>query len=572
MKTKVLYILLFGWFASGLRAQDTAFWFVAPHMSELVAGAHSLNRPAFLAISNGTYQEAHIELTLYNGGNTLTIPATIAPGGLYKHDFNLPPNTATNTDIKCIENPRDSAGLVTMRGLYVHSKDGVRVTAYYMLNHTESRDIFTLKGQKALGTQFYVPMQSDNASKSNGGPNANWQGYDQVDIVATEDDTEVTIVPKANIRIGTSGSSARGVTIHRTLKKGQTLKIMENTQDEDPSLAGTPISSNKPIAVTVTEDLVRGDTSGDQAVPVNSLGTHYIVPRGYLTPANWERFYLVATAATTVKVYYDPADASKYDLIPLNAAGNVERYTFPSNTDAVYLESSTPVYVYQRSGYGEEGAAVLPSVYAIGQNRLSYFQVGNSVITRKGFLVFRSETESYFKITYGSVNNAPLSVGAPYPVPNVSEWKVARFDLSPGADNQVVTIQNDRSPFSFGYIAGGGGTSYGYFSAFGTFAFPDTTWMCGTSVALLGGYSNASELQGTAYQWQISLDNVNWTDIGGATSSAYSPVASTQTLTWYRRGMTSDFCAMAYTYGVKVRLSSCTLPVNPHLMGRFRGD
>jgi hypothetical protein len=91
----------------------------------------------------------------------------------------------------------------------------------------------------------------------------------------------VTVEPKAAIRIGTSGSSAAGTPIARTLDKGETLKIMENTQDAYPSLAGTKITSTKPIAVTVTEDMVAGDNSGDQIVPVNSLGTRYIVPISY---------------------------------------------------------------------------------------------------------------------------------------------------------------------------------------------------------------------------------------------------------------------------------------------------
>jgi hypothetical protein len=41
-----------------------------------------------------------------------------------------------------------------------------REAAYYMLNSSGSRDIFTftLKGSRALGAEFYVPMQSDNAA------------------------------------------------------------------------------------------------------------------------------------------------------------------------------------------------------------------------------------------------------------------------------------------------------------------------------------------------------------------------------------------------------------------------
>jgi hypothetical protein len=637
MKTKFIFgcTLLFCCLSPGLRAQDTAFWFVAPHMTEKVHGGLPSNFPAFLAISNGTYQTAHVVITLYNGGSTLTIPATIPPGSLYKHDFD------NAVKIKQIENPRGSAGAVTTYGTHISSD--VKVTAYYMQNQRNSKDIFTLKGHQALGTLFYVPMQSDNAAPTNN--IGYWVGAcDQIDIVATEDNTEVTVIPTEpvfNVGPGSNPSPA-GTSIVRKLNKGQTLKIMESTVNLIPSLAGTLITSNNPVAVTVTEDMVgTGDTSGDQIVPVGSLGTRYVVPRGYRTDPNLERFYLVATAAnTTVKVY---DNGSNYTPITLSAAGAATRYTFPSTANAVYVESTAPVSIYHRSGTSEEGAALIPSLYAIGQNQVIYYQIGEGVTERKGVLVFRSGTESSFTISYGSTNTV-LNVGTPYPVPNVADWKVARFDLPGDADDKVVTIRNELSPFSFGYITGYGyNVSYGYFSAFGTFEFPAITYMCGSSVVLHGGYAEnytwtfpdghtetgassitatqegvytlvmtsqglgpviasttvqkvnagvinlgeqvictgetpaplsvtgASELQGTQYQWQFSLDNVNWTNIGGATSSTYQPGALTQT-TWYRRGMTSDFCAMAYTYGAKVRISSCVLPVNPHLMGRYRGN
>jgi hypothetical protein len=120
----------------------------------------ALNHPAFLAISNGTFQTATVDITLYNGGSPKYYSASILPGGLYKLDF------GDATTIKYIENPRDKAGSVVKYGTYIHSN--VRVTAYYMMNSGASRDIFTLKGHQALGTQFYVPMQSDNAAKSAG--------------------------------------------------------------------------------------------------------------------------------------------------------------------------------------------------------------------------------------------------------------------------------------------------------------------------------------------------------------------------------------------------------------------
>ena len=52
------------------------------------------------------------------------------------------------------------------------------------------------------------------------------------------------------------------------------------------------------------------------------------------------------------------------------------------------------------------------------------------------------------------------------------------------------------------------------------------------------------------YQWQTSTDNINFTNIAGATASSYSPSALTQT-TYYRRAAT-DNNGTAYTGSVKV--------------------
>ncbi|MDR1258492.1 MAG: IgGFc-binding protein [Tannerellaceae bacterium] len=626
---KIIYISFLCCLLTNAAAQDTAFWFVAPHMSEFTAGspATALNYPAFLAISNSTYQTANVVITLYNGGSTLTIPATIPPGGLYKHDFSTP------TTIKQIENPRGQAGSVVKYGTHISST--VPVTAYYMLNHTESRDIFTLKGHQALGTLFYIPMQSDNAAKSGG----TFGGYDQVDIVATEDNTTVEVTPKARIRLGASTLSPANTVITRTMQKGETLKIIEYGYDENPSLAGSRITATRPVAVTVTEDLVNGDTSGDQIVPVPSLGTRYIVPRGYLTNTSMERFYLIGASSgtTTVRIY---ASGTNPTVTTTLTAGQAYRYTFPAGVNAIYVDATDPIYLYQRSGYGEEGAALLPSVYAIGQTQLAFYQVGNLAPVQKGFLLFRTGAQGSFTISYGSTVNAPMTL-TPLDVPNVSEWKIARFDLpSAPTAGQVITVRSSQSPFSFGYITGAvsNNDSYGYFSAFGTFEFSDTTYMCGSSVTIEGGYATshlwtfpdgvttstatsivateegtytlvmnqdpnivtattyvkkvnagsitlpsqticegntpqqlnvtgASDLPGTAYQWQISTDNQTWTNIQGATSSAYSPGSLTRT-TYYRRGMTSDYCEMAFTYATEVRVSTCAAPVNPHLRAR----
>ena len=176
MKRLLLSFLLLFFAVSQIKAQDTEFWFVAPNLSEQFHATTPLNYPAFLAVSNATNQTAHITITLYNGGSKITIPATVLPGTLFKYDF------ATAAAIKTIENPRGQAGNVTNYGTHIASD--VKVTAYYMMNHDSSKDIYMLKGRNALGTNFYVPMQYDEFYPNESPYYAG--ACDQIDIVATD--------------------------------------------------------------------------------------------------------------------------------------------------------------------------------------------------------------------------------------------------------------------------------------------------------------------------------------------------------------------------------------------------
>ena len=150
-RMKAVIVLFFIAIAGNVAAQDTEFWFVAPHASEQEVANYPLNVPSFLAISNGSSQPAHVQVYHYNGGTPVIYTDIIAPGEIYKIDY------GDTTLVKQIENSRLTAGNVTQYGTHITSD--VPVTAYYMINHPDSRDIFTLKGRSALGTEFYVPMQ-----------------------------------------------------------------------------------------------------------------------------------------------------------------------------------------------------------------------------------------------------------------------------------------------------------------------------------------------------------------------------------------------------------------------------
>jgi gliding motility-associated-like protein len=73
------------------------------------------------------------------------------------------------------------------------------------------------------------------------------------------------------------------------------------------------------------------------------------------------------------------------------------------------------------------------------------------------------------------------------------------------------------------------------------------------------GNTDPSVINGTAsgtysYQWQLSADNVNFADIGGATSASYDPTAIIAT-TYYRRKVTTSTCtAPSYSNVITVTI------------------
>ncbi|MDR1335425.1 MAG: FG-GAP-like repeat-containing protein [Tannerella sp.] len=496
-----LLCLLLLLFCTAAKAQvsvgDTEFWFVAPDLDGSSMCPGPGDSPIIMLITNNSTQTAHVNLRLYNGGSPMDIPRTILPGDSWRYDI---PDANKGT----VENPMASAGIVTDYGIHITSD--VKVTAYYQIQATCNQDLFALKGKPALGTFFYVPMIHDSYYFT-----GRLQYYplarDQIDIVATENGTEVRVVPTADIRVN-NGLWTAGDTLVRTLDKGQTLKIMEYDalrEKGSASLGGTSISATHPVAVTTAEDLIGDminhgigyDVIGDQIVPVSSLGKRYVVIKGYNDSP--ERVYMIATEDGTVISVNDGSTVTSSGTLD---AGDCWMFDMgingqPPAVITVYADS--PFYCYQVTGdvRNELGSALLPDVYAVSQTQVSFYSYYNIFLS----LLFRTGSENDFTLSYGSVSNSPVTMTETMPVPGMPEWTAAKYTVSSATQNSVVTIKNTSSMFGLGcfvnYPSIGYGTSYGYLSSFQTYELPDTTWKCaGTGITLDAGY-------GASYEWTL---------------------------------------------------------------------
>jgi hypothetical protein len=196
------------------------------------------------------------------------------------------------------------------RGFFITST--TPITAYYEVigQVPNNPKIFSLKGKNALGNVFYTPFQN----LAENGTGITPTPFAAFDIVATENNTEVTITPTQAL-VGRPAN----VPFTITLNRGQTYSGQSTSQTANLRPTGTKIVSNKPIAVTIKDDLVNGgplygnfcrDLLGDQLVPVNKLGTRYVVHKGFL---NGDEYAFVVATQNETQITMDGTNVGTID-------------------------------------------------------------------------------------------------------------------------------------------------------------------------------------------------------------------------------------------------------------------
>ncbi len=486
-RISLLIILLAVTFISDAQT-DTTFWFAAPFIST----DYSYNKPIVLKISS--YQQPC--------SVTVSQPAN---GGLPTQTFSIPANSIQSVDLTAwLTNIECSPGnIIQNRGLKITSDNKIGV--YYEVNgNGPNPEMFALKGKNALGNQFYISSQY----LLNNTPTYNPLPYSSFNIVATEDNTIVSINPTSNIT-----GHAANVPFQVTLNRGQTYAAIASSQVAAQHLQGSAVSSSKPIAITLCDDLLFGniyggvcsDLAGDQTVPIDVIGNEYIAFKSNLNYP-YDKVYITATQNFT-NVTQDGV------LIKvLNIGQSVELTVSNSST---YIKTSAPAYAYQLSGIGcEVGSAILPKVNCSGSSSVSVARSTNEpfVIT----LLVKAGAQNNFMInnTSGVITGSQFNV-----VPGTAGiYYFARIDLplSNYPNGSIISINNPSDVFQLGVLQGGvlSGGSFGYFSDFNSLQANANTInsnpCLGNTISLLAE--------------TISSGTYNWTGPNGFTSNLQNPV------------------------------------------------
>lgn len=407
--------------------KDTLFWFAAPNLSSGLG-----DNP--IALNINTYsQPANITVSIPANGLFTPISITVAANS--HQEINLTPFLSQ------IESP--AGNTVSNNGLKVVSSTPVSVA--YEINSVNNKEVFGLKGTHALGTNFYTPFQKhwNNATASPA-------TFSSIEIVAIENNTTVLITPKTAIT-----GHATNTTFSVVLNEGQTYSARDVNVTAATSLAGSIVSSNKPIAVTIFEDGLSesgcSDAIGEQLTNISQLGTKHIVRKGTGTA---DRVYILATQNGT--------NLSIHTSTTTNVTTSwSETYELVLTDDIAYIESNKPIYVYHVSSMGcQLSASQVPNIFCAGDYTNSTFRkssddFGVILYTRTGFEGMFTLNGTSGIITAADFQNVPGTGGA---------FKVAQklFTTAQVPANSNVIIENTGDIFGMAMMHGNTTSGYGY--------------------------------------------------------------------------------------------------------------
>jgi gliding motility-associated-like protein len=473
-----------------LEAQrDTEFWFAAPEVSEINDPLYGqYDRPILLRI---TTAENPATITVSMPADPTFSPVVVT----------LAANLSTTIDltswINRIENV--TPNIVQNKGILITSTADIFVYYEVMAQSCNCNpELFSLKGKNALGNEFVVPSQRTWAIDTIRFPGAR-AGFD---IVAIENNTQVTITPSKPLLGGRSANQPFTI----TLNKGQTFSNQGLYRNGPNLLNGSLISASKLVAVTTKEDLLFtdgpcADLIGDQLVPTNIWGHEFVIGRGNL----FQRDKVVVTASENGTEVYRDGNAT-----PVGVFNKGQSFEFDLvNEVSTYIRTSKKASVFHYTGVNcEASAAVIPKLECTGSTSVSIFRSVSEYALL--FIVTQNGNQNGFTVNgaAGVITAADFS-----PVPGTGGTYVfCKKNMNAGLPvGQASRIVNNLGKFQLGFLNGATpslttGCRYGYFSDFkaGNVQKSQLEVCRGDSIQL-------NAVGGISYQWSpaAGLSNAN---------------------------------------------------------------
>lgn len=500
MKSKTNYILgllllLFSEFTPTFAQKDQTFWFAIPketfYHKDITATQNVSFKLAAFSI------DAHVKISMPANPDFKTRSFTILGNTSHVEilavDWTQFDSIYANPSVLVSDPPITGKN---NRGILIESDNDI--TVYYDYDNLQNRQLFSLKGKNALGTDFYTSFQNIwiNSYKDNIPGKGLDNAFSDIDIVATEDNTTIWVTPTVIFQ-GRADLTPFSVVLNR----GETYSLVASSASAAGHPLGTRITSNKPIAVTVNDDSVQmagpgqgcKDIIGDQIVPTSVIGTKYIVMCGNETTRHssvntrdslrGEQIFVTSVHDNdTVKFMNTLGIVLQKKILNKGQSDYFSPDINIPEQNAIYIECSDSSYVFHITGIGcELGGALLPKITGCtGSTEVVFYRSStvaeftmNLMIPYDTTKSFSAADQSYnfFKLVYSDGHTEPILASWFEPIP-AAGWAVLKMDKrSMGSiipSNEAVKIINTKDFFHMGMTNGETPKTnkYGYFSSY----------------------------------------------------------------------------------------------------------
>ena len=386
--------------------------------------------------------DANASLDLFITSNVNTSGTVSIPLQGWDFDFTVNANTTTTVTVpNNLGEHQDENQIISNKGILVETQDTVSVFAINFSPFTA--DGTKILPTKSLGTKYRVPSYSGLNS---------FYGSSLL-VVATEDETEVEIVPSVN----TPNGEAAGIPFTVQLDRGESYQIILNNTND---LTGTTIRATeasgdcRPFAVYSGASCVNiplGCTACDhiyeQNFSVDTWGTeYYVVPYEFANSFS----YRVLADTDNTDVFIDGAF-----VYTLNA-GEFQEENY--ETEAVCITTSSPASIIQYmqgtdcSGSGDPAMLILNDA-SQKINNVTMSTVISPQITNHGVNIILETSD----VGTFSIDGAIIAPSEFTQFPNCPTHSYAQIAITQGS--HILDADNGFTAYSFGL---GDAESYSY--------------------------------------------------------------------------------------------------------------
>lgn len=414
---------------------DTLFWFAQPDVWRRY-----------------TTLPVNYCVTTFDQAATVTIDMPADPS-FAPITFSVPANSFHQHNVASLYSQMVTSTSNAARNRGVRIRATAPVSCYFEVTGDNS-EIYTLKGRNGLGTDFLVPTQTIYPNH----PTFNISS--SIEIVATEDDTQVEITP----RVALTGGVAAGSTTFFSLNRGQTYRIRSSSLSANGHLYNTVIHTTKPVAVNSTDDLVEptanADLVGEQILPINQIGRRYVALNSFYNISSGNQHLYSSN------IFIFPTQDNTIVTVnggPLSPIQRGSSLSFRLTGATTLIEANNPIVVFQTTTSGfEMGGTMLPHLECTGSHRVVHKVPSDIDQQPKLAIVVATEHKAHFIL-----NGNPMPDSWFQTVPGDPTLSYSLRSVSIPADS-IISVENNAGRFQMGIIDltfnVGASCTYGYFS------------------------------------------------------------------------------------------------------------